>query len=514
MQAPGSLTRTAPSINDALELVGRRRPDAPALAWRNCVWSYQDLLDAIATVRGLLAYRSRGTRIALLVRNSPQYVALYYGTLAAGCVAVPLNPQERSTVLERQILHSGADVVIGEPEHKEWRTLCTALDARVEMLTATLHDSADCVARFVQELGVSTGTASPAAVDADELAVILYTSGTTGCPKGVMLSHGNILSNAAAIVAYLDLGNEDRGLCVLPFHFSYGSSVLNSHLLAGATLFIEDNLAFPHITLERIQNDAVTGFAGVPSTFALLLGRCRFEDYNLRNLRYVTLAGGPMPRPTIERLQAAIPGVEIVNMYGQTEATARLTYLPPDRLDDKCGSVGIPIDEVEIDIRADGQSVGPNTVGEIHARGPNVMLGYWRDADASARVLNDGWLRTGDLGHVDEAGFLYIDGRTVEMIKVGAFRISPQEVEEVIASLTGVQEVGVTGIPDEILGQSVFAAIVLEPGGKLDARAVKAHCHQRLAAYKIPKKVAFFEELPRTSSGKIQRHKLATKVGL
>lgn len=512
MEAQGSLTRTAPSITDALELICRTQPGLPALTWRNCVWSYRHLLEAVATVRRLLASRSPGSRIALLVRNSPHYVALYYGTLAAGCVAVPLNPQERSTVLERQILHSGAAVLIGDPKHKAWGALCSALEDRVEVVTATPHDVADSVDRLAEELGASVDGTAPAIVEPDDLAVILYTSGTTGNPKGVMLSHGNLLSNATAIIAYLGISNSDRGLCVLPFHFSYGSSVLNSHLLAGATLLIEDNLAFPHVTLERIQNDAATAFFGVPATFALLLGRCRFEEYDLRNLRYVTLAGGAMPRPAIWRLQAALPRTEIVVMYGQTEATARLTYLPPAELDDKCGSVGVPIDGVEIDIRENGQSVEPNVVGEIHARGPNVMLGYWQDAGATARVLENGWLKTGDLGHFDEAGYLYIDGRTVEMIKVGAFRISPQEVEEVIAALEGVEEVAVTGIPDEMLGQTVLAAIVLQPGASVAARTVKAHCQQQLAAYKVPRKVTFVDELPRTSSGKVQRHKLATKV--
>lgn len=337
MQAAGGLKPAGTSIIDVLESVCRGRPTSPALAWRNGTWSYADLLRSVAAVRDRLTGCAPGTRVALLVRNSPHYVALYYGTLAAGCVAVPLNAQERAAVLARQIEHSGATVVAGDASHKEWQALRAALDSTVEALPVTLHDEADAVTALEQELG----TAAPAsrvmaALEQDQLAAILYTSGTTGRPKGVMLSHGNLLSNAIAIIAYLEMTSADRGLCVLPFHFSYGNSVLNSHLLCGATLFIEDNFAYPHVTLQRLVDNAVTGFAGVPSTFALLLGRCRLEDYDLTSLRYITQAGGAMPRPAIERLRAATPGVRIFIMYGQTEATARLTYLPPERLSDKC----------------------------------------------------------------------------------------------------------------------------------------------------------------------------------
>lgn len=215
-----------------------------------------------------------------------------------------------------------------------------------------------------------------------------------------------------------------------------------------------------------------------------------------------------MPPALIERLHAQAPHVRIFIMYGQTEATARLTYLPPDKLHEKLGSVGIPIPGVEIDVRDESGSVAVGNVGEICARGPNVMLGYWNDPEATAAVIKDGWLHTGDLGYRDEDGYLYIKGRKVEMIKVGAFRISPQEVEEVLASLDGVEEVAVTGIPDEVLGQAVKAVIVPKPGVKLEMMAVKAHCRQNLAAYKVPKVVEFAKELPKTSSGKVQRLKL------
>jgi acyl-CoA synthetase (AMP-forming)/AMP-acid ligase II len=481
-----------------------------ALVWRGTRWSYWDLQAAIAGAAAGLAGRApnRGARVALLLRNSPQYVALYYGALTAGLVAVPLNAQERASVLARQIAHCEASILVGSTDHPEWPALsAAAATAGCAVVPIAPRDDDSALEQFLRDLAGPRAT--PAAPQSQELASIIYTSGTTGRPKGVMLSHGNLATNARAIISYLEITAADRGLCVLPFHFSYGNSVLHSHLLAGAELVLEDNLAYPHLTVQRLQDDGITGFAGVPSTFALLLGRCNFRDFDLSKLRYLTQAGGAMARPLIERLRAELPAVQLFIMYGQTEATARLTYLPPAQLTAKLGSVGIPVAGVEIDVRLDGRSVPAGEIGEIVARGDSIMQGYWNDATATHEVLRDGWLRTGDLGHRDAEGFLFIDGRSVDMIKVGAFRVSPQEIEEVISAVPGVEEVCAAAMPDDLLGQAVKAVIVRSEGATVDERAVKAHCRQHLAAYKVPKTVEFVSVMPRTASGKIQRFKLA-----
>jgi long-chain acyl-CoA synthetase len=481
-----------------------------ALVWRGARWSYWDLQAAIAGAAAGLAGRAptRGARVALLLRNSPQYVALYYGALTAGLVAVPLNAQERASVLARQIEHCEASILVGSTDHPEWPALsAAAATSGCAVMPIAPRDDDSALEQFLRDLGGPRATPGPP--QPHELASIIYTSGTTGRPKGVMLSHGNLATNARAIISYLAITASDRGLCVLPFHFSYGNSVLHSHLLAGAELVLEDNLAYPHLTVQRLQDDAITGFAGVPSTFALLLGRCNLRDFDLSKLRYLTQAGGAMGRPLIERLRAELPAVQLFIMYGQTEATARLTYLPPAKLTDKLGSVGIPVAGVEIDVQLDGRSVAVGEVGEIVARGDSIMQGYWNDSTATHEVLRDGWLRTGDLGHLDPEGFLYIDGRSVDMIKVGAFRVSPQEIEEVISAVPGVEEVCAAAMPDDLLGQAVKAVIVRTEGATVDERAVKAHCRQHLAAYKVPKTVEFVSVMPRTASGKIQRFKLA-----
>lgn len=500
------------SLVAAFAEVARRQPDAAAIVWRRSTWTYAQILAASERVSNALAARgARGARIALLLRNSPQYAALYYGVLAAGCAAAPLNTQERAAVLARQIQHCGASLLVIDREHPEHPALIEALrGANVEIVSIRLEDAA-AFETFVAEVDAPcSAAAARVELQPNDLATIIYTSGTTGRPKGVMLSHANLAANAAGVISYLKLTPADRGLCVLPFHFSYGNSVLHTHLLAGAMLAIEDNFAFPKLTLQRLQDEAITGFAGVPSTFALLLSRCDLREFDLRALRYITQAGGAMPRPLIERLREQAPGVDLFIMYGQTEATARLSYLPPEEIDRRLGSVGVPVPGVEIRIiDQDGAEAPAGRSGEICARGPNVMMGYWNDPVATAQAIRDGWLHTGDLGRKDSDGFLYIDGRSVDMIKVGAFRVSPQEVEEVIAALPGVEEVAVAAVADEMLGSAIKAVIVPRAGATLDMRTVKAHCRRQLAAYKIPKVVEFATALPRTSSGKIQRYKLA-----
>jgi acyl-CoA synthetase (AMP-forming)/AMP-acid ligase II len=500
---------TAAIIHD-FERGAAQSPAAPAVSWHGSSWSYGALQNAIARVRARLAREGQapGARVALLLRNSPQYVAAFYGAMSANCIAVPLNVHERAEALLRQVEHVHCGVLVVDREHPEWPAMERGIDAGVRVIQLTLHEDAEAWTAFCSAIGAADSVAV-ASIEADDPAMIIYTSGTTANPKGVTLSHANLASNARAIADYLDIRASDRVLCVLPFHFSYGNSVLNSNLIRGAHLLIEDNLAFPHLTLKRMQDESITGFAGVPSTFALLLGRCSIEDYSLPHLRYITQAGGPMPRGHIEQLQKLLPQVHTFVMYGQTEATARLSYLEPGLLTEKAGSVGRPLRDTEIEIRVEGRAAAPGETGEICARGPGVMLGYWRDAAQTSEVLRDGWLHTGDLGHFDEDGFLFVDGRMQEIIKVGAFRVSPQEVEEVVASCPGVEQVAVVGIVDEILGQAIKAVVVPSDGAEPNEWAIKAHCKERLANYKVPKTVEFVSALPRTSSGKVQRFKLS-----
>ena len=343
----------------------------------------------------------------------------------------------------------------------------------------------------------------------DALAVILYTSGTTGAPKGVMLSHGNLLANAMSVIAYLQLGPGDSVLSVLPFYYAYGASVLHTHLASGARVVLAPNLVFPPMITAAIARERVTGFSGVPSTFALLLDKGALDDHDLSSLRYLTQAGGAMPVALTNRLRAALPGVDLFVMYGQTEATSRLTWLPPAQLDRKAGSVGVPIDGVRVRIvREDGSGAGVGQDGEVQVSGPNVMQGYWNNPDATAAVLRDGWLRTGDIGHLDADGFLFLAGRRSDMIKTGAHRVHPGDIEQAIAEIDGVIEAAVVGVDDALLGQVIKAYVVTATLPERGVERVKAHCRARLAPYKVPRHVEFVTALPRTASGKVRRASL------
>lgn len=468
--------------------------------------TYAELLRQASTVAGNLQARGlrRGDRVALILPNCIEFVAAYYGVLLAGGVAVLLNAAARLRDFTAWLQNCEPAFVLLEAANTE----AAAAAAQLAQPPQLWHSSADPTRPF----GLDAAPSTALELHDDDAACLMYTSGTTAQPKGVTLSHRNLASNTAAIVEYLGLGSTDSIVTVLPFYYSYGSSVLHSHLQAGGRVVLEKNLVYPHLVVASMARERATGFAGVPSTFALLLSRVKLHEHDLSSLRYVTQAGGAMPPALTQRLREALPAAAVIVMYGQTEATARLTYLPAGQLERKLGSVGIGIPGVEIQVRTEqGASAPAGTVGEVWARGPNVMLGYWRDASATAQVKQDGWLRTGDMGRLDEEGFLYLSGRRSDMIKAGAHRIHPQDIEDVIAEMPAVREAAVVGVDDATLGQSIQAYVVADP--ELTPLQIQAHCRERLAAYKVPKTVHIVASLPRTASGKVRRAELIERNG-
>lgn len=468
------------------------------------LWTQANALAAFLQESGIAA----GDRVATILPNGIEAVVSFYGCWLAGAVIVPLNAQARARDLEPWLRHCEARCVVHEAGHDD-ATL--ALNAIETPMLRVITNATETSTRSIRWQAAIENDAAPARsrVEPADLAMILYTSGTTGAPKGVMLSHANLVANIESIIAYLELGKDDSIVTVLPFYYSYGVSVLHTHLAVGAYLVIEPNVVFPHLIVETMARERVSGFSGVPSTFLLLLNRVPLADYDLSALRYVTQAGGAMAPATTQRLRAALPKARIFIMYGQTEATARLAWLPPDKLEEKSGAVGVPIPGVELVVRReDGHAADAFEVGDVYARGPNVMLGYWHNPEATAAVLSGGWLKTGDMGHFDGDGYLFLSGRRGDMIKTGAHRVHPNDVEEVIAELHAVAETAVVGIDDDTLGQVIKAFIVIAPGQTLTINQVKAHCRDRLAAYKIPKHVEFLDALPKTASGKVRRAQL------
>lgn len=468
-----------------------------AIVYKANRWSYADLRALVDVRKSQLvkAGLSEQDRAIVWMENSPEYVATYLAVLELGGIVVALHPQTTTEEVGRIIRHVGGVGLLVSPTVKHWAM------SDFELVGLRFLLSGEDMHRMDYR---DAGHEVPEGV-----AQIIYTSGSTGRPKGVVLTHKNLMANTCSILDYLQLTADDSVMAVLPFVYAYGNSVMLTHLFVGGALVIENNMLYPHVVLDGMIKTGVTGFSGVSTTYALLLNHSNLKSYAFPALRYLTHAGGPMPSELLSRIRTAFPDQRIFLMYGQTEASARLTYLPPELLDVKKESAGRAIPGVAIKIvRERGETAHPGEVGEIWASGDNIMQGYWQDPELTAGVLQNGWLRTGDLGRLDEEGYLAIVGRNNEMIKAGSYRISPTEIEEVLLQHQQVHEAGVVGIDDPILGQKICAILTLKVAGSLTEQDVMVYCAQRLVQYKRPKVIAIVSTLPKSPSGKILRERL------
>ena len=357
----------------------------------------------------------------------------------------------------------------------------------------------------------------PLNIDLD-LATIIYTSGSTGDPKGVMLTHLNMISAATSITTYLENVPEDIIIDVLPLSFDYGLYQVLMAFKFGGTVVLEQSFAYPYEIIKKMVKEKVTGFPGVPTMFAILLQMEDLKKYDLSSLRYITNTAAALPVEHIKRIRDAFPQARLYSMYGLTECK-RVSYLPPEELDQRPGSIGrgMPNEEVWV-VDENGYRVGPSVIGELVVRGSNVMRGYWGDPETTDRVLRPGpipgekVLYTGDLFKMDEEGFLYFVGRKDDMIKTRGERVSPKEVENALYGLEGIAEVAVIPVPDDILGQAIKAYVVRRNGFPLTEKDVLKHCKNELEEFAIPKYIEFKDSLPKTSSGKIDKLSLKQEI--
>ncbi len=340
----------------------------------------------------------------------------------------------------------------------------------------------------------------------ESCAEIIFTSGSTGKPKGVMISHKNLIANTTSIIEYLHLSGNDRMLVVLPFYYCYGLSLLHTHLRTGGSIVFNNSFIFLGTVINNLLNYKCTGFAGVPSHFQILMRMSdTFKKTNFPDLQYVTQAGGKLAPVFIDEFRESFPDIKFYVMYGQTEATARLSYLPPDLYEKKKGSMGKGIPGVELKvINKNGEKVLPGETGEVVAKGDNIMIGYYADDESTRNSLREGWLWTGDLGEVDEDGFIYLTARKNEILKVRGKRISPKEIEAVILQIPEVVDCSIEGIDDKIEGETLKATIVLKNGAKDDITPefIKRHCAKYLVSYKIPYIFDLSERITISATGK------------
>ncbi len=451
----------------------------------------------------------KGDRAVLVGENSAFWVASYLGILSAGlvCVPLPTGISAEDFAFIMQSVGPGFAFVDSRFHQKNKASLAgtTTVDASQSI---PRPDPGTYLRNIDSLLPQSSTTEIPCPLVAlHDLAAVMFTSGSTAKPRGVMVTHGNIIANTNSIIEYLGLTQHDSIMTVLPFHYCFGTSLLHTHLRVGGRLVIDSRFMYPEMILQHMQSSQCTGFAGVPSHFQILLRRSAIHRTDLPHLRYVQQAGGHLAPTFIREFRGALPAVQMFVMYGQTEATARLAYVPPEMLDKKLGSIGKAIPGVRLTVvDEDGQDVRVGEQGEIIAEGANVTAGYWGEEEETSLTFRDGKLHTGDLATVDEDGFIYITDRAKDFVKIGGKRTSCRKIEEQLLEFDGLLEIAVVGVPDEVSGEALRAFVV--PKDRRDdsfLRRFQTFCAQHLPPEIVPKQVLQLDALPKNSAGKIMK---------
>jgi len=470
--------------------------DRPAVRLDDTILSYATLDDRSARAAGLLRDHGvrPGDRVAIMLPNIPEFAVIYYGVLRAGGVVVPMNPLLKEREVAFYLDDSQARLIFA------WSGCAAEARAGADRAGAgcLLVDEA-----FGRLLALVAPV--PEVVDRDrtDTAVILYTSGTTGRPKGAELTHANLASNVATTAAdLLRVGPDDVIFGGLPLFHSFGQTCgLNTAVSVGACLTLVARFA-PDLVLRVLERDRVTIFEGVPTMYVALLGAPDRDAYDLSALRLCVSGGAALPVEVLRGFEKAF-GCVILEGYGLSETSPVASFNHPDR-ERKAGSIGTPIRGVEMRIvDGDGKDVPAGEVGEIAIRGSNVMKGYWQRPDATAEATPDGWFRTGDMARLDDDGYFFIVDRKKDLIIRGGYNVYPREVEEVLYEHPAVAEAAVIGVPHAELGEEVGAAVVRHPGATVTADELRGFVKRQVAAYKYPRHVWFLEALPKGPTGKV-----------
>ena len=504
----------------------RRSPDKVAVIAGERHFSFSELDEQSQRLAATLVAGGvqRGDRVIVFMDNCWEAVVSIFAVLRAGAAFSPVNPTTKSDKLAYMLANCRASALLTLDNLLPVAARALETVPSVRLVVATGQGDGPRLGRtFLRyEAAISGSAAStplpPAGIELD-IAMLIYTSGSTGMPKGVVMTHQNVVAAAASITTYLESAPDDIVLNVLPISFDYGLYQVLMSVKVGATIALEKSFAFPRAILDRANRIGATGLPLVPTMAALLLQMKDLRPGTLPSLRYITNTAAALPPAHIVRLQELFPHARLFSMYGLTECK-RCTYLPPSELATRPGSVGIAIPGTEAWIVDDqGNRVGPHVPGELVIRGPHVMKGYWENEEATSRALKAGplpWekvLYTGDLFRTDEDGFLYFVARKDDIIKSRGEKISPKEVETVLYALAGIREAAVIGVPDPVLGASLKAVVALEPGAGLGRTDVLRHCAAHLEDFMVPKMVEFWDDLPKSDNGKIDRRSVAETAG-
>ena len=511
-------------VHNFLEDSTEQFPEKPALFVNGIWYTYREINEQANQLAHYFIEIGiqKGDRVALLIENSIEYVITYYAILKSGAVTVALNTDSTADDVDYILEDCGVKLLvtnqkllkrieklflgIGNQESVSEQVLVWSNLNKIEIKESTTEFI--LLPKVITDLPIKNPNIR--IIDLNT-ASIVYTSGSTGKPRGATLTHLNIVTNTRSIVEYLKLTPDDRVMVVLPFYYIYGKSLMNTHFYVGGSVVVDNRFLYPNVILKTMQEQEATGFSGVPSTFTILLNRSDIRNHKFESLRYITQAGGAMAPAVQKQVAEVFNPAQVFIMYGATEAAARLSYLDPKDLPRKWGSIGRAIPNVELFV-ADKESnpLPPGEHGEIVARGSNIMPGYWNHPEETKKVLRNGLYWTGDIGEMDEEGFIYVVGRSKDMIKVGGNRVSAKEIEEALHEHPQVTEVAVIGIPDDVLGEAVKAYVVLKNSKNKINDELNAFLKDKIALYKIPKFYEYRDALPKNESGKIQKLKLKT----
>lgn len=498
------------NVGKALRATAARLPEKKAIIYGDRSITFKEL-DQIADRIAVFLSRhgvKQGDRVGIILPNVPEFVLVYFGVVRLGAVAIPLDIRLKGSELTAILQDAEIKAVF----------ITAAFLGEIGSGLAGL-ESLDCLVvagkpspEYKSLEAILEGKKPVAAIepeiDEEEEAVYLYTSGTTGKPKGVVLTFRNLDCFPLAFKEILKTEEDDMVGFILPVSHISGPIYCNLLAFSGSTLCMFEHLR-PDKILESIDRHRVNYFHAVPPIFQALLRVPHWNRYDLKSLSWVALMGTSVPIHLIQQFKEAAPWVKVIQGYGLTETSPLITLLPLEFADSKIGSIGIPVPGTEIKIAdAAGSDVARGEIGEIVVKGPMVMKGYHKNPEATAAMIQNGWLYTGDLGSIDEDGFVYHLGRKDDLIITGGFNVFPAEVENVLLKHPDILEAGAVGVPDEDRGQLIKAAVVSRPGTIVSGSELKTFCRRHLADYKVPKLIEFREALPKTSTGKVSRREL------
>ena len=484
-----------------------------AVVFRDRELRYEDLADRILMLANALADRGvrSGDRVAFLGNNHPALLETLFASATLGAVFVPLNTRLAPPEIEFALTDSGATTLVFTADLTELARRGSMGTVATRLIVVDGTAPSDAVEELESVVASGSTTERDDRVDLDDPAIILYTSGTTGRPKGAVLSHGNLTWNCFNALVDYGITGMERVLLISPlFHVASLSMGALPTLLQGGTVILHERFD-PGPVLETIQSEAITMLAGVPTTFQMLQEHPDFADTDISSLQHLTCGGSTMPERMLQAYEER--GLSFSCGYGMTETAPGATAMPPRASLQKMGSSGVPhfFTDVRI-VDPEGNQLPPGEVGEIIVKGPNVIKEYWQRPEETAAAIVDGWFHSGDLGYFDEDGYIYISDRLKDMIISGGENIYSAEVESLIMELDAISAVALIGVPDEKWGEVPVAVVTVKPGASLSEDDVIAHLSGRLARYKIPKRVVFTDELARTASGKVRKADLRSML--